>query len=60
MRLELDELQKTSLIVMLNSQLRSREITFNYATALNGMFNQLVGRDHESMQFRNESTQVLS
>lgn len=60
MQLELDELQKTSLIVMLNIELRSDVITFKYATALNDMFKQLVGHDHASMETRNESRRGLS
>ena len=55
MKIELDGLQHASLMVMLNIELRNLKLTSNYATALNGMFKQLAGRDHESMAHRNET-----
>jgi hypothetical protein len=44
------------LVVELNIRLRERHLAYFMAEALNSVFKQLTGFDHESMEFRSPPT----
>ena len=45
--IRLDAAQHSALTVMLNIELRNRNLRKGYADTLNGIFKQLAGRDHD-------------
>jgi hypothetical protein len=49
--IELDDEQETHLTILLNIELRDRNLSDEYRLTLNGIFKQLAGRDHESIQW---------
>lgn len=46
----LTDKQETDLVIMLNIELRNRQLTKEYRESINGIYKQLVGHDHESME----------